>query len=164
MKRPDQFSKRELVKIVEVIRDWLNMDQDDSACIKEHLGAKFLKKLQKEGEPTGKDLWDFLNPEKCWDGADILEGISDVLNNYGLIPTSVMTPGEAYQKATPSENWKDDSIQFPRLLAGIWTCISHSHLKDSTMSAAMGLPWGKIMKIFNRAEKEWTRIKGYEEA
>lgn len=163
MKLPRQLSKRQLVKIVETIRDWLYMDQDDLDTIKDEYGNAFATKLTKHADEHKNTtvLFDYLNPNKTWD-PDITDGVMEVLTNAGLVPTYPMTPREAYRKPTPNENWKDDSIQFPRLLdalpdAGAIYLMGEAEWR--ALEQDMGLPHEKIMEIFTRAEEECDRIK-----
>ena len=54
--------------------------------------------------------------------------------------------------------WKDNSIQFPRLLAELWACGLDSGVYDN-LEASMNLSRKRIYELFERAEKEWERIK-----
>lgn len=56
-----------------------------------------------------------------------------------------------------SDNWENNSIQFPRLIAELWGVLNHeqfSHLCDS-----MDLPMENVEELFTRANAEWEAIK-----
>lgn len=167
MKLPRQLTKRQLVKIVEEIRDWLYMDEDSLQDISDLRSTKLAIKLEKKAQDLHA-LYEYVNPDKSWDSAaDILNGISDALKNFNLVPTKYMTADEVYRKPTPNENWKDDSIQFPRLLNEL-DCLAVVDLLDAAdqtdtgmlaLEQSMDLTRKEIMQIFDRAQKEWDRIK-----
>lgn len=166
MKLPRQLTKRQLVRIVERVRDWLYLDESTLQNIGDYYNSKLAEKLEKE-DPR-REFYEFINPNKDWDSAaDIINGISDVLKDHNLVPTKFMTAEETHRKPTPNENWKDDSIQFPRLLdeLGGLAIVDLLDAADQTgtgmkaLEQSMGLTREKIIEIFTRAEKEWERIK-----
>lgn len=56
------------------------------------------------------------------------------------------------------KNWKNDAIQFPRLLAEIRACgLTRSQYKD--LQASMDLTRDAIDELLERAEEAWVEIK-----
>ena len=174
MKLPRQLTKRQLVKIVEETRDILYMDDatydeltGPHATVQDKHFANRLKEEQpRRLGPSGSGHLDFLNPNKEWD-EETVEDVAQVLARRGLQPSRLVAPSEAYRKPTPNENWKDDSIQFPRLLNEL-DCLAVVDLLDAAdqtntgmqaLKQSMDLTRGDIMELFRRAQKEWDRIK-----
>lgn len=58
-----------------------------------------------------------------------------------------------------NEKWNDDSIQFPRLITEIRANVDISNKEWDDMCNSMDLSYGKIEQLFNRADKEWEKIK-----
>jgi hypothetical protein len=171
MKLPKQLTKRQLVRIVEEIRDILYMDDntpENIAKYQDHTRTKrFTRKLENEQSrrlgPDGSGLLDFLNPNKEWD-TETISDVQQALDRRGLCPIRLMTLSEAYRKPTPDENREDDSIQFPRLLSCIGEFWRELEGKTEvtgprTLAQIIGLPREKILEIFDRAAKEWKRVK-----
>jgi hypothetical protein len=100
MKLPGDLTKEQLIKIVERIRDWLYMDQDDLGYIKDTHGDKFARKVEEQAACDKHDIesgvFDYLNPDKTWD-PDTDTGISEVLSDYDLVPTEPMTVTETHK-------------------------------------------------------------------
>jgi hypothetical protein len=174
MKLPRQLTKRQLVKIVEEIRDILYMSEDTYNNIANsyvrartaHFANKLAKEQPKRLLPGSSGLLDFLNPDKEWD-AETISDVQQALDRRGLCPTRLMTPNEAYRKPTSEENWRDNAVQFPRLLNEL-DCLVIVDLLDAAdqtgtgmkaLEKSMDLPREKILEIFDRAQKEWDRIK-----
>ncbi len=65
-----------------------NFDPDtkDSVLI-DIIAAMYMDTEQKEDGTTR----DFLNPDKEWEGADVLQNIAEILNDYGRVPTEEIT-------------------------------------------------------------------------
>lgn len=163
MKLPRQLTKRLLVKIVEQVRDWLYMDQYGIDTIKNEYGDEFATKVAKQADAYDikSGLFDYINPDKTWD-PDTESGIAEVLETADLAPPCAMTVKEIYRKPTPNENWKDDSIQFPRLLVELQGVGVINMLREGewmVIEESMGQSREKIMQIFDRAQKEWDSIK-----
>ena len=60
--------------------------------------------------------------------------------------------------ATPMKDlWKDNSIQFPRLLAEI--VATQENLDMEALSESMGLEIARIEELFERADAEFEKIK-----
>ena len=53
--------------------------------------------------------------------------------------------------------WKDNSIQFPRLLAEI--VATQENLDMEALSESMGLEIARIEELFERADAEFEKIK-----
>ncbi len=54
--------------------------------------------------------------------------------------------------------WNDNSVQFPRLLTEIFMAgVTPEQLRD--MEQSMDLSKGEILELFQRAEKEFLKIK-----
>lgn len=56
------------------------------------------------------------------------------------------------------DNWRNNDIQFPRLLSEIWA-VGLTAKQVRTLRAAMDLSGSEINRIFNRADKVWQKIK-----
>jgi hypothetical protein len=60
----------------------------------------------------------------------------------------------------PNENWKNDAIQFPRLLAEIWATIDLvDHGNFDAVCEAMDLNKEQVTELFERATATWDRTK-----
>ena len=57
----------------------------------------------------------------------------------------------------PNKNWKNDDIQFPRLLSELAGLVSLSQLES--LSESMDLEVHQIEELFDRAEAVWEDIK-----
>ena len=58
-----------------------------------------------------------------------------------------------------NKNWKNDKIQFPRLLAEVWANVEISEKDWKDLAESMDLSDIELESLFNRAMKEWERIK-----
>ena len=58
------------------------------------------------------------------------------------------------------DKWHDNSIQFPRLLAEINACVEISDEDWAALCESMDLKGSDINDLFDRADREWERIKG----
>lgn len=56
------------------------------------------------------------------------------------------------------DRWKDDSIQFPRLLAEIWAG-GLMNRQIEKIAASMDLTEEEVAELFERAEGTWDGIK-----
>ena len=61
--------------------------------------------------------------------------------------------------AKPRSRWYDNSIQFPRLLAEIWAVIDIADQLDALVTGTDSLKKKEVVELFERASKEWERIK-----
>ena len=98
MNRPSDLTKEELVTLVESIRDCLYLQED----LLKDVRTRFRKAKAKElaGDITDpKKMVEFFDPDKEWD-ADVVQGVADVLDSHGLIPTEVLPITVAYPKKT----------------------------------------------------------------
>ena len=57
------------------------------------------------------------------------------------------------------ELWKDNSIQFPRLIAEINACVDISPEDWEALQESMDLDKDEIGQLFDRAHEEWETIK-----
>jgi hypothetical protein len=62
---------------------------------------------------------------------------------------------EAFTRA--NRNWNNNRIQFPRLIAELWGVIDLKTLREVALS--MDLDGGQVQELFERADKEWQKIK-----
>lgn len=53
--------------------------------------------------------------------------------------------------------WKDNSVQYPRLLAEVWGVITFDQISD--LADSMDMPRNKVTELFERAEHEFEDIK-----
>jgi hypothetical protein len=56
-------------------------------------------------------------------------------------------------------NWKNNAIQFPRLLAEINANVGISSKDWDALCASMDLTSEEVGELFDRADAEWERIK-----
>ena len=78
-----------------------------------------------------------------------------------------MTPEQAVRETTlatnrykPGQNlWREDSIQFPRLLAEIAGCVDLSVKQYTALADSMDLTFDQLDELFDRAQASWERIK-----
>jgi hypothetical protein len=59
----------------------------------------------------------------------------------------------------PTEIWKDNYIQFTRLLAEITSTVDLSVTNIESLCETMGIDSGQLDELCDRAEVEWQRIK-----
>lgn len=59
----------------------------------------------------------------------------------------------------PNENWANDDIQFPRLLAELYATVGLDEAQWDDLCATTGLDRGQILEIFERADVVWQEIK-----
>ena len=59
----------------------------------------------------------------------------------------------------PQENWENNDIQFPRLLAEIMGTLDFTNEQWEELCASMDLAPEEIMEVFERAMAVWDRIK-----
>lgn len=157
MKRPDQLTRRELIELVERIRDWLYLSEDTFDDIASMHGTAFARRVQKGGKLHGA-YYEHFNPDKSWD-SDTLDGVAEMLQDFNLVPTKPMTLGQVYRKPTPNQNWRNDAIQFPRLISEMFAALHFNILEQKALCDSMDLAWTDILMIVHRADKEWNRIK-----
>lgn len=98
MRLPRELTREQLVTIVERIRDWLYMDQDELDFIRSTYGARFANKVEKQADNCENisGLYNYINPDKTWD-PDTDAGVAEVLHDFDLIPTKPMTIAEAHK-------------------------------------------------------------------
>lgn len=58
-----------------------------------------------------------------------------------------------------NKNWKNNKIQFPRLIAEINANVKISRNDWKSLCESMGLSEGDVQSLFDRAENEWEKIK-----
>jgi hypothetical protein len=58
-----------------------------------------------------------------------------------------------------NDNWNNNAIQFPRLLAEINACVDIGKHDMAELCMSMDLSVREIHELFDRAEEEWQRIK-----
>jgi hypothetical protein len=58
-----------------------------------------------------------------------------------------------------ADKWEDDSIQFPRLIAEIQSCVAINDADWETMLESMDLTNDQLVELFDRADAAWERIK-----
>lgn len=87
-------------------------------------------------------------------GQQFLEGtMPRIAKALEQIATSLKTP----EVAPPSDPWKNDDIQFPRLLVevqGVLEAGGYNHLLSS-----MDLNLSQLNELFERAEDKWEKVK-----
>lgn len=59
----------------------------------------------------------------------------------------------------PNVNWRDNRIQFPRLIAELQAVGGFSAEIMHALSEEMALPQSAVAELIERAEKEWQQIK-----
>jgi len=57
------------------------------------------------------------------------------------------------------ENWKNDNIQFPRLIAEIEAVGGFTHSLIDELKKSMDLTVYDIVELINRAQDKWDKIK-----
>lgn len=57
------------------------------------------------------------------------------------------------------EKWKDNSIQFPRLIAEISANVNISEDDWNSLCESMDLNDDELNELFDRADAEWNKIK-----
>lgn len=61
-------------------------------------------------------------------------------------------------EADPDANWRNDAIQFPRLLAELMAVLRPDDYGE--VAAAMDLSTAQVHELFDRAQTTWDHIKG----
>lgn len=56
----------------------------------------------------------------------------------------------------PDENWANNDIQFPRLLAEIMA--TQDHIDFQYLAQSMDLTEAQVQELFDRAQKVWDEI------
>jgi hypothetical protein len=159
MKNPENMTKERLVRIVREIRDWLWLREDEEFDVRTIFGEALANKLKKE--QPGKQFLEYYDPGKEWD-SDIFDGVADVLRNAGLAPGRLVTLKEGYPDRTPNQRWKDDEIQFARLLDELQGVGVINLLKEAewqALESSMDLKRESILEIWDRASRAFDRIK-----
>ena len=157
MKDPRNLSKRELADIVQSVRNWLWLTEGEKDSVMSRYG-KTGKKIVAERNALGECCTvSYFDPDNEHD-ADILDGVTKVLEEYGLQPDRVCPVSTAYTY----DRWGDDEVQFARLLEelvgiGILDFLKDKGWKD--LEASMDLKREQIMKVFDRAQKRWDLSK-----
>jgi len=59
----------------------------------------------------------------------------------------------------PDAAWRDDAIQFPRLLAEIVGTLSLTEEQKQALCDSMDLEWAQIEELLNRAQETWDARK-----
>ena len=59
----------------------------------------------------------------------------------------------------PDKNWKNDAIQFPRLIAEIEVAGGFTESLITTLSLEMDLTKEEIILLIDRAQTQWDKIK-----
>ena len=59
----------------------------------------------------------------------------------------------------PNKNWRDNSIQFPRLISEIGATIDFTNKEWNDLCESMDLSQGEINDLFDRAQLKWEAIK-----
>jgi hypothetical protein len=139
MKDPRNLSKEQLVRIVCAIRDHLYLKTVDWDELPELIAVKQY------------------DPETEWN-ATTTDDIANVLFDYGLVPRKVLPVTAGYPKRTSSQIWKDDDIQFARLLDEIRAHGVPTNMM-SDIESSMSLEAHQIEELFARATKRWEQIK-----
>ena len=57
------------------------------------------------------------------------------------------------------DKWKNNNIQFPRLLAEIDAVVEFTGQQKDELCISMDLEWSDIEEIFERAQIEFDKIK-----
>lgn len=161
MKNPENMTKRQLVEIVQHVRDLLWLEDRSLEHIRNKFGDKFADRIHKTKD-TLIFFHEYYDPNKEWDCPELASNISELLANAGLRPNQPEPLSVGYPKRTSNQMWKDDSIQFPRLLdelaaIGVENFIHEAGWRSIEDSTALSRE--QIMKIFSRAQKEWDRVK-----
>jgi len=58
----------------------------------------------------------------------------------------------------PKDIWKDDSIQFPRLLAEIMA-VGLTEKQWDDIETSMNIEEDELSELFDRAQTEWEEVK-----
>jgi hypothetical protein len=58
-----------------------------------------------------------------------------------------------------NQNWRNNRIQFPRLLAEIMGTVEFTTKQRQALCETMDLDWSDICELFDRADEEWQQIK-----
>jgi hypothetical protein len=80
-------------------------------------------------------------------------------NTINLFDAIIDNAELAMQPATPEERWKDNSIQFPRLLAEIMATCELTETMWASLCESMDITSDELSELFDRAQDEWERIK-----
>lgn len=66
-----------------------------------------------------------------------------------------------FVSSDPDDNWKNDSIQFPRLIAEMEAAgfFTQQHELLSLLCQSMDLDLHQIHEIVDRAQQQWDAIK-----
>ena len=59
----------------------------------------------------------------------------------------------------PNVNWRNNDIQFPRLLAEMFACIDFSAKQKKALCESMDLEWADVVNVMARADEVWQDIK-----
>ena len=57
-----------------------------------------------------------------------------------------------------SDLWKDNSIQFPRLIAEIIANVNINEMEMRSLRESMDLSQAEVNELFDRAQEEWDEI------
>ena len=58
------------------------------------------------------------------------------------------------------DNWNDNSIQFPRLIAEIIANVNIGKHDMADLCMSMDLSQREVNELFDRAIEEWEKVKG----
>ena len=58
-----------------------------------------------------------------------------------------------------TEQWENDEIQFPRLLAMVWRCLEIGGENQEHLCAAMGVTPRELADLFRRADNAWDQLE-----
>lgn len=56
-------------------------------------------------------------------------------------------------------NWRNDAIQFPRLLAEMMSTIEFTTRQREDLCETMDLEWSEVLELFDRADLVWQAVK-----
>lgn len=59
----------------------------------------------------------------------------------------------------PGDNWKNDDIQFPRLLSEMYATLELCDEQWEDLCTSMDLSREQILEVFERADAVWQSIK-----
>lgn len=68
-------------------------------------------------------------------------------------------PKTPHVSTDANQNWNNNAIQFPRLLAEILSTVRFTTRQREDLCASMDLSWAEVCEVFDRADLMWQAIK-----
>jgi len=80
--------------------------------------------------------------------------------SYGRL-TAFLSKSPKLKRHSPNSTWGKNAVQFPRLIAELWG-IGLTKEQRAFLKEQMDITGQEIDELFERADREWQRIKNKE--